>query len=178
MIRENKIREIRKKQGLTLADLSGKTGLSQGLLSQIERGLVDPTVSNFWKICTALNTPMNYFFEGQKEDRIVIRKGEHRLLQLSNDKVLYHELIPSHVGDDQILLVEILPGEQSEMELISHPGVEFGFVVQGEMKIVLGQEEILLGEGDSVHFQSTTPHRYMNVGEEKAVSIWVMKGEL
>ncbi|MDQ0272709.1 helix-turn-helix domain-containing protein [Cytobacillus purgationiresistens] len=177
MIREYKVREIRKKQGLTLSALSEKTGLSQGLLSQIERGLVDPTVSNFWKICAALNTPINYFFEGAKEDQIVIRKGEHRLLQLSNDKVLYHELIPSHLGDDQILLVEILPGEQSEMELVSHTGVEFGYVIQGEMKIVLGEEEIFLGEGDSIHFQSTTPHRYVNVGREKAFSVWVMKGE-
>ncbi|WP_066295146.1 helix-turn-helix domain-containing protein [Bacillus sp. FJAT-29937] len=175
MIKEYKVREIRKKQGFTLADLSEKTGLSQGLLSQIERGLVDPTVSNFWKICTALNTPINYFFDGSKENQFVIRKGEHRLLQLSNDIVSYHELLPSHLGEEQILLVEILPGEQSEMELVSHPGVEFGYVIQGEMIIALGDDEISLQAGDSIYFQSTTPHRYVNVGVEKAVSVWVMK---
>ncbi|MEH7126279.1 XRE family transcriptional regulator [Bacillus sp. JJ1532] len=175
MIKEYKVREIRKKQGFTLADLAEKTGLSQGLLSQIERGLVDPTVSNFWKICTALNTPINYFFDGSKENQFVIRKGEHRLLQLSNDIVRYHELMPSHLSDEQILLVEILPGEQSEMELVSHPGVEFGYVIQGEMNIALGEDEISLQAGDSIYFQSTTPHRYVNVGEEKAVSVWVMK---
>lgn len=175
MIKEYKVREIRKKQGFTLADLAEKTGLSQGLLSQIERGLVDPTVSNFWKICTALNTPINYFFDGSKENQFVIRKGEHRLLQLSNDFVSYHELLPSHLGDEQILLVEILPGEQSEMELVSHTGVEFGYVIRGEMKVALGGDDIYLQAGDSIYFQSTTPHRYVNVGKEKAVSLWVMK---
>ncbi|WP_445487589.1 helix-turn-helix domain-containing protein [Niallia sp. 03133] len=174
MIRQERIRELRKKQGLTLMELAEKTGLSSSLLSQIERGLVDPTVSSFWKICTALNVPLTYFFPGSEEDRLLVRKGEHRLLEFSNSKVRYHELIPNRTGKQEFLLVEIQPGEMSEKELVSHPGEESGFVLKGELTVALGEEEIHLKEGDSIHFLSTTPHRYLNRGKETAVSIWVM----
>ncbi|MBY0123177.1 cupin domain-containing protein [Bacillus sp. S/N-304-OC-R1] len=48
-------------------------------------------------------------------------------------------------------------------------------MIQGKMKVALGEDEIFLQAGDSIYFQSSTPHRYVNVGEEKVVSLWVMK---
>lgn len=174
MFNGHRIREIRKQKDYTLKELAEKTGLSISLLSQIERGIVDPTVGTFWKICTALDIPIHHFFQGIEEEHIVVRKHQRRLMELSDSNVRYHILSPNRVGTIEYLLVEIQPGEMSEAELVSHPGEECGYILQGELKIILDQQEIYLYEGDSICFPSTTPHRYVNTGSNVSLSIWAM----
>lgn len=174
MFNGERVREMRKQRNYTLQELAEKSGLSIGLLSQIERGIVDPTVGTFWKICTALNVPIHHFFQGIEEEHFVVRKDRRRLMELSDANVRYHILSPNRAGKIEYLLVEIEPGEMVEKELVSHAGEECGFVLQGEMKIILDQQEIILNEGDSICFPSTTPHRYVNIGDGVAVSIWAM----
>lgn len=174
MFNGQRVREIRKQKDYTLKELAEKTGLSISLLSQIERGFVDPTVGTFWKICTALEIPIHHFFQGLEEEHIVVRRDQRRLMELSDSNVRYHVLSPNRGGKIEYLLVEILPGEMGETELVSHPGEECGYVVQGELKIILDQQEIYLYEGDSIYFPSTTPHRYVNTGSGVSLSIWAM----
>ncbi|WP_027417968.1 helix-turn-helix domain-containing protein [Aneurinibacillus terranovensis] len=168
------VRNFRKHKQYTLKELAEKTGLSPSLLSQIERGIVDPTVGTFWKICTALNVPINDFFQDFKEEYRVVRKEERRMIELSNSNVRYHFLSPDSSGKIEFLLVEIQPGELLERELVSHPGEESGYVIQGELLIIIKDREIHLTEGDSIFFPSTTPHRYVNPGKEISLSIWAM----
>lgn len=175
MFNGEKIREIRKEKGLTLQELAKKTGLSSSLLSQIERKLVDPTVSTFWKICTSLNIPFNAFFEGGDVETIVVRKDKRRVVELANSNVKYHDLTPPNkAGTMDFIIVEIQPGDTTELELISHSGEESGYVLQGKLKVFWGNKEFDLNEGDSIYFSSMTPHRYMNPGSELSVSIWGM----
>ncbi|MGG1574097.1 helix-turn-helix domain-containing protein [Fictibacillus sp. NRS-1165] len=174
MIQGGRLRELRKQRNFTLQEFAVQTGLSSSLLSQIERGLVDPTVSTFWKICSSLSVPLHYFFQGAEEDELVVRKNQRRLIQLSDEKVRYHELTPNRGGKLDFLMVEIEPGEMNEAELVSHQGHECGIVLKGELKVILGEKEIHLHEGDSIHFPSITPHRYINPGERMSVSIWAM----
>ena len=175
LFRGEKIREIRKQKGLTLQELSVQTQVSISLLSQIERGKVDPAVSTFWKICSVLQIPFNEFFDGDHEETIVVRKQLRRVVELSNSNVKYHDLTPQNKsGNLDFILVEIQPGETTDRELISHSGEECGFVLQGELKVFLGEREFDLFEGDSISFSSMTPHRYMNVGKAVSISIWVM----
>lgn len=176
MLQGNRIRELRKSKNLTLQELSELTGLSPSLLSQIERNLVDPTVTTFWKICETLNVPITYFFQGMgmEENSLVVRKENRRIMKLSNAKVRYHQLTPNKKGVIEFIMVEIQPGEMSEAELVSHSGEECGFVLQGELKIILGDQEYFLREGDSIQFSSTIPHRYINPGKSVSLSIWAM----
>jgi quercetin dioxygenase-like cupin family protein len=53
-----------------------------------------------------------------------------------------------------------------------HPGSEYGFLASGRLTLTLGFEEISLGPGDSISFDSTTPHAYRNDGDEPAVGVW------
>lgn len=174
MFNGERVREIRKQKQYTLQDMAEKTGLSIGLLSQIERGIVDPTVGTFWKICSALNIPIHHFFQGIEEEHVVVRKDQRRLMELSDSRVRYHILNPNRVGKIEYLLVEIQPGEMAETDLVRHQGEECGYIIQGELKVILDQQEITLYEGDSICFPSTTPHRYVNVGKTKALSVWAM----
>jgi transcriptional regulator with XRE-family HTH domain len=67
----SKIREARHSRGLTLKDLAGKVGLTASHISQIERGLTGPSVSAFWNIATALDVPMEYFFNHEGDQLAV-----------------------------------------------------------------------------------------------------------
>jgi transcriptional regulator with XRE-family HTH domain len=166
------LREIRKQKQLTLQNLADRTGLSMSLLSQIERGLVDPTVGTFWKICSALDVPINHFFRRPDDQDPVIRKNRHKLIQLKNSNVKYHVLTPLQQGKIEFLLIEIEPGEMLEQEQISHSGEECGFILRGELKVLLADREYHLYEGDSIGFSSTSPHRFINPGTSASLAIW------
>jgi transcriptional regulator with XRE-family HTH domain len=166
------LREIRKQQQLTLQNLAEKTGLSMSLLSQIERGLVDPTVGTFWKICSALDVPINHFFRVKDGQEPVIRKDQHKIIQLKNSNVKYHVLTPLQQGKIEFLLIEIEPGQTLEQEQISHSGEECGYILQGELKVLLGDREYHLYAGDSIGFNSSSPHRFINPGTSVSLAIW------
>lgn len=174
MLQGRKIRELRKNKNLTLKELAVQTGLSSSLLSQIERDLVDPTVTTFWKICERLNVPINHFFQGSEKMDLVVRKENRRVMELSNGRVRYHQLTPNKSGKMEFIIVEIQPGEMSDVDLVSHSGEECGFILQGELIVNLDGQEYFLNEGDSIHFSSSVPHRYINPGSVLSLSIWTM----
>ncbi|RXT06528.1 helix-turn-helix domain-containing protein [Ammoniphilus sp. CFH 90114] len=174
MFQGERVRDSRRLKNLTLKELAELTGLSASLLSQIERGLVDPTVGTFWKICNALDIPIHQFFQEMQAEQLVVRRAQRRMMELSNANVKYHYLSQNQAGKIQFLLVEIQPGEMKEQELVSHSGEECGLVLQGELTVIYGNQEIHLGEGDSIHFTSTIPHRYINPGNVPSLSVWAM----
>lgn len=168
------LRRWRKDRGLTLQGLADRTGLSIGYLSEVERDLVSPTLDNLWRICKALDVPIHRFFaDSRPEDVRVVRRHERRVIRLPESRVSYHLLTPHLRGKLEFLLVELEPGQASE-ETISHEGEEAGYVLQGRLKVRLGDREYLLEEGDSIWFESHVPHRFVNVGEGKCISIWAM----
>ncbi|MBO8163636.1 MAG: cupin domain-containing protein [Brevibacillus sp.] len=172
MFNGQELREIRKQKQLTLKQVAEATGLSASLLSQIERGLVDPTVGTFWKICEALDVPINRFFLPSERQDPVIRKDMRKTIHLRDTHVRYHVLTPIDQGKIEFLLVEIEPGESVSRELVTHSGEECGFVLKGELKVILDDNEYHLFEGDSIGFPSTLPHRFLNPGKDVSLSIW------
>lgn len=171
-----KIRQIRKAKGLTIKELSDLSGVSSSLISQIERGIVDPTVTNFWKLCKGLDMPINTFFEEEKP-RIVIRANERKTInfRVSDPGVKYHLLSPNDDNVMVFLLIEIEPGvKKDDKDFITHRGEECGYVLSGELAVFLDDKEYILREGDSIYFKSTIPHRFENRGESISRSIWTM----
>jgi len=169
-----KVRELRLKQKISIEQLAEKTSLSKGLISQIERDITGPSVASLWKISKALNVTMNYFFDDFEEYNPVVRKSERRKIQLKNSSRTYELLCPDLKKNIEMLSIEINPGESSTEDLISHAGEECGTVISGNLRILWGDKIYDLEEGDSIYLDSTTPHRYVNVGEEVSVSIWAM----
>ena len=171
----SKIRELRQAQNISIEQLSEKTGLSTGLISQIERNITGPSVASMWKIAKALSVSMNYFFDEIEEDNPIVRRDQRKKIMLPNSNITY-ELLSPDLRDKKIecLLIEIEPGECSTEDQISHEGEECGYVIQGTLKVKWGNKEYVLGEGDSIYFDSTVPHRYVNAGNVKCISIWSM----
>lgn len=174
----SKIREIRKSKHLSIAELAEKTGLSTGIISQIERDLVTPSVVTFWKISKALEVSFGYFFDEVEEEQAVlspvVKRDQRKTIKTSNRKALYELLSQDLNRKIEFLYITIKPGEQSEGGLVTHEGEECGVVIKGRLLIKMENEEYILEEGDSIYYDSTIPHRYVNIGDEDCESVWAM----
>lgn len=169
-----KIRSLRHKQKISIEQLSAMSGLSKGLISQIERDITGPSVASLWKISKALNVTMNYFFDEYDDLNQIVRKDERKKLIMRKSSRVYELLSPDLKKQIEMLMIEIKPNENISAELISHDGEECGVVIKGTLRIISGDNIYDLQEGDSIYLDSTIPHQYLNMGEELSVSVWAM----
>ncbi|MPY44118.1 cupin domain-containing protein, partial [Streptomyces phyllanthi] len=99
--------------------------------------------------------------------------GERETLELDSG-VVWERLGRVPGTEVDFLLVTYRPGGSSSSSggLMRHAGYEYGYLTSGELVLTLGFDEYTLRPGDAVSFESTTPHRYRNDGEEPAVGVW------
>ena len=154
-----KIRSLRHKQKISIEQLSAMSGLSKGLISQIERDITGPSVASLWKISKALNVTMNYFFDEYDDLNQIVRKDERKKLIMRKSSRVYELLSPDLKKQIEMLMIEIKPNENISAELISHDGEECGVVIKGTLRIISGDNIYDLQEGDSIYLDSTIPHQ-------------------
>lgn len=170
-----RVRELRKEKQMTLSALAAKSGASTSLLSQIERGLVAPSVVSLYHIAQALDTDISYFFTAARPHYALQRKGSHRII-ITNNGLNRHEMLgPDWEGRGLDLLRLFLKGGQAyDRECLAHQGEECCYVLSGELTVLIGGEELTLRPGDSLYFDSARPHLYLNAGAEDCESIWAI----
>jgi transcriptional regulator with XRE-family HTH domain len=172
------LHELRRARGHTLKELSLASGLSIGLLSQLERGKSAPTIRSLQALSRALQIPPGWFFQSRDagdpgEQSIVVRRGRGRLMAFSDD--FRKELVtPDLSGALEGLLVTIEPGGSSGPEPYDHPGEEMGYVLAGEIELWVEETRLHLRAGDSFRFRSERPHRFANPGARPAQVLWVV----
>ena len=162
---------------MSILHLSELSGVSTGLISQIERNLVVPTVVSMWRIAKALDTNISFFFEHLEEKKpdVVIRKGQHKLIIMNKGHSTYQMLSPddkNHCID--FIKITLAGGEVYDKEEVFHEGEECGYVLQGTLTVFLNGIYYDVYPGDSIYFDSRLPHKYMNRKEEDCISIWAM----
>ena len=171
-----KLRELRNKKHLSIAELSKMSDVSTGLISQIERDMVIPSVVSLWRLAQALETNINYFFEDSaQEEQVIIRKGSHKTI-IAHANTSYYKMLspsfPEHLLD--LTEVTLKSGCSYEHPPLSHEGEECGYVIKGELTVYLNGNEYVLQEGDSIYFNCSLPHKYINRSNADCVSIWAM----
>ena len=171
-----KIRELRLKAGLTIKELAEKSEVSTGLISQIERNIVVPSVTVLYKVAKSLNVNIGYFFDEHLVVRTnpVVRKNERKRLVIDGVNGIYELLSPDLQRNIEFLYIVLKCDEASKDGLLAHEGEECGYVIKGQLLVKLGADEHYLGEGDAISFDSSIPHRYVNVGDKECISIWAM----
>ena len=159
-----KIRRLRLEKGMTLKDVSEKTGFSTALLSQIENGIVSPPISTLWKISQALGVKLSFFFQEspvERRDYFLVRKGEGKPVfrQESRYAITYYSL--GYGKEDRKMdpyLVQFT-GEEEPMEALGHDGEEFLYVLRGRVHLTYGDKTINLEEGDAIYYDSQVIHK-------------------
>jgi quercetin dioxygenase-like cupin family protein/DNA-binding XRE family transcriptional regulator len=202
-----RIREERLRRGVTVRGLARDVGVSASLISQIETDRKSPSVSTLYAITTALGISVEDLFvpagpdgwqgrngngspgthglsvfESAPGDRTgtgpVVGPGKRQVLALDSGVTweLLGQLPRVHL---EFLLITYQPGGSSSSSglLMRHSGTECGYVLSGELVLTLGFDEHRLSAGDSVSFDSTTPHAYRNDGAQPVTGVWFVLDE-
>ena len=165
----------REKRGLTQAALARRSRVSNGMLSQIERGKANPSFATMNKIAIALGMPLSHFLDGSgpKLDPVV-RSRQQRRLVFPESGLTYQLLTPDVNRQLELLLIEVPPGTTTKARVFSHEGEEAGVLLQGTLEVHIGGAEHRLEKGDSIAFPSHVPHWYRNPGRHRAVAVWAI----
>jgi mannose-6-phosphate isomerase-like protein (cupin superfamily) len=168
------IRASRNGQQRTLADVAAAAGISISLLSQVERGLVDPSLDSLRDIADALNTKPSQLLQDGAERSRIVRRVERRKLVLPDDGCEYEFLSPSLDGAFEVGMWTLQPGKASSDWRRAHQGEEGNLILEGRVLIEIGDEQIELEEGDFFTFDARVPHRVTAVGPEPARALFII----
>jgi transcriptional regulator with XRE-family HTH domain len=157
-----RIRELRAVRGLTLTALADETGLSTGLISQVERGLSDPSLETLRRVAKVLDVPIFSLFQQDSGTAVqVVRKNRRMEVRSPDHDIVYSRISPGR-GRLEVLQGHLGPGSASVAEPWSHPSEECVLVLSGAMIVEVAGEDYELGEGDGCYLDSSLPHRYRN----------------
>jgi transcriptional regulator with XRE-family HTH domain len=169
-----RIREVRRKKKMTLRDAALAAGVSESFLSQVERGLANPSVASLRRIADAMREPVASFFAGEPQRGMLVRAGERRRLGHPMGALEDYLLTPASARNLQIIYCVVGPGEGSGPEPYSHVAdEECVIVLSGQIDVGLRTETYTLGGGDALLFDPKEPHSFVNPGTERATTLWV-----
>lgn len=173
----HQLRALRKSRGLTLEEFGRQSRVSMGLISQIERGRGNPSFNTLVQLAHALSVPVGRLFHTAEETSPVVRASERRNLDVHSDGTVeaVHQLMsPGLDGALEVIWIEAPPGYDTSATPFTHPGEEFGLVLEGRHEVYLGGTRYELGPGDSITYGSSTPHWYRNPGPDPVKAVWVI----
>lgn len=162
------IRQRRKALGMTLSQLSVRSGLSAPFLSQLERNLASPSLVSLMSLTRALDLEIESLLKVPGERSIICRANKRQRI-LTDSKAKYFDLsadLPMRQMD--AILMQIPPGHIYPVD--QRNGEEFLFILEGELEVEVGDVKTTLGTGDSLHFNSQLPHKSQN-RTRKTVSV-------
>ena len=148
---------------MSLRGLAAASGVSPSLMSQIETGKVEPSLSTLRKIAIALDVPLFLLVleNGVAPAQVVPKAARRRVLFPKAG--LHYEIVHSDFQKKMGIMVGTLsPGGATSEMLLPHQGEECLIVLEGTLTVEMGGEPLLLTEGDSLYFDSSVPHRLRN----------------
>ena len=166
-----KIKRIRLSNQLTLEELANRSELTKGFLSQLERDLTSPSVATLENILEALGTNLKDFFSEDEDEQIVFSKDDFFENIQDDYKISY--IIPNAQKNEMEPILIELKEDKKSMEIDPHDGEEFGYVIQGKVTLVNGEEEYEVKKGETFYFQGNFPHYIVNKHDTIAKVIWV-----
>ena len=189
-----RLRAERERRGISLRELARRLKISPSAISQIETGRARPSVATLWAIVTELGMSLDDLFaheagasaeagappaapEPPPTALPVVTEATREALQLATGVRWERMTADTDPEVDFIWVVYEAGGSSSpEDSFIRHAGREYGLVLSGRLEVTVGFETRVLGPGDSISFDSTTPHRLRNTGDEPATGVWVVVG--
>jgi transcriptional regulator with XRE-family HTH domain len=191
-----RLRALRTSRGLSLRELARRLALSPSSISQIETGKMQPSVRTLYALVSEFGVTVDevLFDQAPPPDGaaaavsdaspaaagpgLAVQRADGRPAITLNSGVTWERLMFWADEDVEFIEATYEPGSASSPDdaLVRHSGHEFGHVLSGTLRVVVGFDEFVLGAGDSITFPSSTPHRLGNDGSETTRAIWVVRG--
>jgi transcriptional regulator with XRE-family HTH domain len=193
-----KIRKERLKRQLTLEQFSRKTGLSKSFISQVERGLTEPSITSLKKISKQLGfSVVNLFLDEIDPDPSwdynnsvqkyndkrpsyvssteVVRADKRKRLALPGSHVVYDLLTPDMKRQMEVMYMRVTKGDNSGSDpMLDPPGEKIGIVLKGSIEISVGNELFQLNEGDSIYYPTDRPHSWRALEGDSIEVLWIL----
>lgn len=186
-----RLREARTKRGLSLRSVAQSLGVSASLISQVEIGKTQPSVATLYAmanhlgvsldellgITAASDAPSALFGHTGPALPDIQRRSENPIIDMENG-VRWERLAVGEGGTADAILVTYQPGATSSIEgkLMRHAGVEYAYMLEGELTLHIDFDTHVLGPGDSLQFDSSRPHLFSNRGTVNAKGVWFVVG--
>lgn len=186
-----RLRAIREARGVGLRELARRLDLSPSSISQIETGKIRPSVRTLYALASEFGVTVDEVLfdeppapgpagagSADVEPGLAVQRSADRPAIQLNSGVRWERLM--FWADEDVEFLEAIyesgGASSPDDSLVRHNGHEFGHVLSGTLRVVVGFDEYLLGPGDSITFASSTPHRLSNDGPETVRAIWVVRG--
>jgi DNA-binding transcriptional MerR regulator/quercetin dioxygenase-like cupin family protein len=166
-----RLRSMRKRCRIGIAEAAEQAGISAGFLSAIELSRANASVATLSRLAAAYGTTVLEFFDLPQRSNLIIRPGERRILKTDGEVTM--EVLSIGTKLLQCMMFRVPSGTGSD-GAYSHEGEEFIYMLSGTIEFWLDEMECyILEPGDSFWFDSTMGHRWFNASETEAVLLWI-----
>ncbi|NBC82850.1 MAG: helix-turn-helix domain-containing protein [Bacteroidetes bacterium] len=158
-----RIRELRIQNDLKLIEVASSSGISKGLLSKIENGRTIPSLPVLFSIIKALKTSMNDFFNGLSSTNnsfFIHRTTDDYEAIIKENAIGFHykNILQQGVGDIGLEIATLDLEPDARRKMVVTDGMEYLYILKGELDYILAEQKVFLKEGDSLFFDGRIPH--------------------
>lgn len=167
----SKLRDLRLKNGLTQEELADRAELSKGFISQLENDLTSPSIATLIDILTLLGSSLSEFFADYDETKLVFTPDDY--FEKTTDTGSVTWIVPTAQKNAMEPIITVLDKGASTDEDYPHEGEEFGYVLEGKVRVVVGNVGAVASKGDSFYFVADKRHYIVNVFDGQSRILWV-----
>ena len=169
-----KVRRLRTQRGLTMEELADRCELSKGFISLLERDLTSPSIATLSDILECLGTDLAGFFDERPEEKVCYTDEDMFVKEDAEGLCGSIKWLVPNAQKNRMepILLELGPGGESG-EDDPHEGEEFGYVLSGSVRLVIGDRVERVRKDESFYFKPTAPHKLVNAGKSACRVLWV-----
>ena len=172
MVLGEKLKDLRLACELTQEELADRCELTKGYISQLENDLTSPSIATLIDILAALGTDIKEFFSDTEEvEKYSFNKNE--FIEKVTDEYVLNWLVPNAQKNTMEPVHMILKPNCSTDEDFPHEGEEFGYVIKGEIVLLIGKKRTKVKRGESFYYAANKVHQIINKTNKEAEFIWV-----
>jgi transcriptional regulator with XRE-family HTH domain len=171
---------LRNKAELSITELGRRAGVSAGMISQVERGLTNPSIKTLDRLRIALSVPLTALFDEESpvahstdQPDFVRKAGDRRSFPVGRQGLIKELLTPAGQHELQVMIIRI-PGHAADKEMLMGEGEKAGLVLKGRISLEVDGKIAELAEGDSFQFSSMQSHSFRNPDNHEAQILWIM----
>jgi transcriptional regulator with XRE-family HTH domain len=179
----DKLRTLRLRRSMGLAQLAEHTGFSAAMLSRLENGRLVPTLPTLTRIALVFSVGLDYFFSDPRKRHVVavVRRDERKVFpsDAKSAQVPWHfESLDFRVNERKLsgYLAHFHALPEEKLVAHYHPGVELLYLIEGKLEMTVGVETFQLSTGDSIYFDSMQKHTYRSLVRTPCTAIVVTTG--
>lgn len=167
-----RLKAVREQAGLSQRALAKKANVTNSTISLIESGKVNTSVSALRRILDGIPISLSDFFAFELTGDTQVFYAAEELTEIGKGKLSLKRVGANPLGRAMTMLRETYDvGSDTGRVMYQHEGEEAGIVIEGNVEITVGEQRKVLGPGDAYYFNSSTPHRFRQVGPNKCVLV-------